>query len=235
VRLARAPVVAFVEDHAYTAPDWAERLIEAHEGPWVAVGYGFTNATPNSYLGRAGMIIDYGIWQHPAQRGPATHLPGNNVSYKRAALLAVGERLESMLTPDFVLQEWFRQQEQPMFIEARAVLAHVLFAHLGALLTVNYLYGRLLGAQRGANWSFARRLAYGVAVPTLGPWLMGWRLLRSMRRRPALWPAVLASLPVFALARVCLANGEGRGYLFGSGTVHQQLERWEYTTERRAK
>jgi hypothetical protein len=42
--------VAFIEDHGFPARDGAEKLIEAHVGPWAAVGYAFTNANPKSYL-----------------------------------------------------------------------------------------------------------------------------------------------------------------------------------------
>ena len=47
-RHARAPIVAFIEDHCYPARDWAAALIDAHQSPWVAVGYAFTNAKPQT-------------------------------------------------------------------------------------------------------------------------------------------------------------------------------------------
>jgi hypothetical protein len=36
--LARAPIVALAEDHAFPAPGWAEALIAAHRDPWAAIG-----------------------------------------------------------------------------------------------------------------------------------------------------------------------------------------------------
>ena len=76
VRRAKAPIVAFIEDHCIPAPEWAEGLIEAHKGPWATVGYAFANANPETYVSRACFIADYGLWAHPARHGPARHLPG---------------------------------------------------------------------------------------------------------------------------------------------------------------
>src|SRR5205085_8518830 len=57
-----APAVAFVEEHCFTDPGWAAALIGAHEGPWASVGYGFRNANPDTYVSRAAMLTDYGLW-----------------------------------------------------------------------------------------------------------------------------------------------------------------------------
>ena len=48
VRHASAPIVALAEDHAFPDPEWAERLIAAHDGPWAAVGPSVRNANPAS-------------------------------------------------------------------------------------------------------------------------------------------------------------------------------------------
>src|SRR5262245_17315651 len=38
IRHAKAPVVALAEDHCFPDPQWAERLIASHQGPWSAIG-----------------------------------------------------------------------------------------------------------------------------------------------------------------------------------------------------
>ena len=51
VRVASAPLVALTEDHSYPEPEWAERLIAAHEaGGWASVGpsIGFDHGSPVS-------------------------------------------------------------------------------------------------------------------------------------------------------------------------------------------
>src|SRR5687767_1950092 len=46
VREASAPLVAFAGNHSYPDAHWAARLIEAHQGPWAAVGPSEVNGNP---------------------------------------------------------------------------------------------------------------------------------------------------------------------------------------------
>ena len=234
VQHAQAPIVAFIEDHCFPEPGWAEALIEAHQGPWGAVGYGFTNANPETYMSRACMVNDYGYWLHPARRGQASILPGQNVSYKRDLLLAFGARLELLLTPDFNLQQALSKQNLPMFVESRALAAHENFIRLSALMQAHYAYARLLAARRAEvlSWSRIRRIFYGLAVLPGAPVIAIARLILGLRGRASLWPAVMAAFPIYVLTRLWAAIGESLGYLLGQGSVERKLHRWELEVER---
>lgn len=234
IQHARAPVVAFIEDHCFPARDWAAALIETHKSSWVAVGYAFTNANPQTYLGRGGMVNDYGLWLHPAQGGAAALLPGNNVSYKRDVLLSFGNELEKLLTPDFNLQEILRERGLPMCIEPKALAAHQNFTRLAPLMCANYAYARLLAGRRSQiqAWSWVRRVLYGLLTPVSAPTLGTLRLLLSLRGRRSLVPMVLAGLPVYTLTHLWSAVGEAVGYLFGEGTAEHELNRWEIEFQR---
>jgi hypothetical protein len=226
-RLARAPVVAYLEDHCYASPGWAEALIERHREPWAAVGYAFTNANPETWVSRRAMINDYGYWMHPAPSGPQRLLPGNNVSYKRELLLSFGDRLERVLTPDFSLQEIFRSRGLPMCTEPRALAAHENWPTLSSLLRAGYTYGRALGAGRARtqSWGRPRRLFYGCVSPLSAPLFGAVRLLRRLPGRP---PEVvrltLAGLPIYLLAHFAAGIGEGWGYLTGKGPGEEALD-----------
>jgi hypothetical protein len=234
VRCASAPVVAFIEDHCFPAEGWAAALIEAHRGPWAAVGYAFTNANPETYASRAGLFADYAPWAHPARHGPARLLPGNNVSYKREFLLTLGDRLETVIAPDFNLHEEIRGRGLPMFVESRALAAHENFTNVIGLLNANHYYCRLLAANRAESqaWGAAKRLAYGFGVPLGAPAIKFLRLLSSLRGRRALWPAFVASLPVLWLCYAWAAAGESAGYLFGAGRAEAGFNHWELEAER---
>ena len=123
-RMAEAPVLAFIEGHCIAEPEWAEALVGAHREPWAAVGYAFTNPYPESYLSRATLASKYGCWLHPTTSRVTRVLPCGNVAYKRADLLALGDELETLLTPDFVVHERFNEQGAGMYVESRAIVAH---------------------------------------------------------------------------------------------------------------
>jgi len=234
VRQAVAPVIAFLEDHAFPAPDWAEALIAAHQEPWVAVGYAFTNANPRTYVSRSGFFSDYGPWAAPIPTGPGRFLPGNNVSYKRALLLELEGSLDLVLAPDFLIHELCNQRGLPMGIAARAQVAHENFERLSGLLHANHHYCRLLAAHRVQTqaWGWRRRLVYGAGVPWGAPAIKLIRMAAGFRRRPALWPRFFAALPVILPAFFWSAIGESLGYLFGAGPAERNFRRWELEAER---
>jgi hypothetical protein len=78
VRAARAPVVAFVEDHSFPQPGWAEALITAYSGPWAAVGPAVGNANPGNAISWANLLIEYAPWLDAATPEAVEHLPGHN-------------------------------------------------------------------------------------------------------------------------------------------------------------
>src|SRR5262245_33240381 len=92
VREAGGEVVAFLLDHTYPRPEWAEALIGAYAAGWAAVGYGYRNANPGSPASDATYLAHYGPWLSVAP-GAVPMLPGNILSYRRRALLELGPEL----------------------------------------------------------------------------------------------------------------------------------------------
>lgn len=231
---ASSPIVAFIEDHCFPARDWAELVIEAHQGPWAAVGYAFTNANPESYVSRSSLLARYGRFVHPTRREPAHLVSGNNVSYKRKVLLDLEPALETLLTIDFNLQELLAKRGVPMFIEARALAAHENFTSVISECTTGHFYCRLLAARRAEtqSWSTVRRVVYGLGAPLGSPAIRLGRLLRGLGGRRVLWPVVVAGLPVIIVAYLADAIGESLGYLLGAGASEREVLRWELEMDR---
>ncbi len=112
VARARAPIVAFVEDHCFPTPGWAEALLRAHERAWAGVGPVVLNANPKRTLSWANLLIEYGPWLDPRERGTVSHIPGHNSSYKRALLMEYGDQLTPMLEAESVLH-WDSEPPRP--------------------------------------------------------------------------------------------------------------------------
>lgn len=230
-----APLIAFIEDHCFPEPEWAAALVDAFRGPWVAVGYAFTNANPATYTSRACLMTDYGLWAHPAPHGPNRLMPGNNIAYTRALLDSFGDRLPAMLDTDFSVHEVCVQRGLPMFVESRALAAHLNFEHLPSMLRANHDHCRIIAGRRIElhAWSLPRRLFYALAVPLGAPVLKFTRLVGSLRGRRALWPEVAVSLPVIVSTFIWSAVGEAKGYLFGPGETERTFRHWEIEAVRR--
>lgn len=231
---ASAPVVAFIEDHCLPEPGWAAAVIEAHEGPWAAVGYGFSNANPETYVSRAAMLTDYGMWHLPAKRGPSRLLPGNNVSYKRELFVAVGKRTPAALSTDFVAQAALVAQGLPMFVEPAARAAHENFTTVRETGITNYAWCRLMAGRRAEaeEWGVLRRVLWSAVTPATAPAFRIGRLVRSLRGRRELWGPFAVALPVVVVVSAWAAIGESLGYLVGVGDTERSLTRWELDIER---
>jgi hypothetical protein len=229
-----APVIAFIEEHCFADPGWAAALIEAHQQPWASVGYAFRNANPESYVSRAAMVTDYGLWLDPVPRGRVSWLPGNNVSYKRDAFLSLGDRLEDALATDFVAHEAFRERDLAMFVEPSAVASHVNFTTVRETAYTNYVWCRAMAARRAraSGWSALRRIAQAVVTPAIAPVFRWARLASRLGGRPTLWAQFLAATPVLLVVSLCAGAGEAAGYFFGAGNAEAELKRWELDVER---
>lgn len=232
-----APAIAFVEEHCVVDPAWAAALLEAHQGPWASVGYAFRNANPESYVSRAAMLTDYGLWLEPAPRGRTSLLASNNVSYKREALLGLGDRLDEAIGSDFVAQEALSERGLPMFLESRAVVSHENFTTVRETGLANYAWCRTMAGRRAAaaGWSLPRRIAQAAVTPISAPAFRTLRLARTLGRRRPLWQPFLLGLPVFLVVSVWAGIGEAVGYLLGTGSADTAIKRWELDVERDAR
>jgi hypothetical protein len=225
-------VVAFVEDHVYADPGWAAALLEAYERhpDAVAVGYAFANARDG---GRpdATLFAEYGRWVVPASAGSWRALPGNNVSYRREALLDLVGPGGEALAVDFTLHAGLLRRGS--FRVARgAVVRHEGFPRLADTMRANHEYGRVLAAARVRHdaWSPARRALFAAGTPVV-PLLNAARLARTLPGR-GLWRGALRSAPACLAIWTAAASGELVGYVTVSGAGGERLMRWEVDVDR---
>jgi GT2 family glycosyltransferase len=227
IRQASAPVVAFVEEHSYPDPGWAEALIEAHRQPRAAVGPVVRNANPGSLVSWADFLIAYGPWMDPSPTGAVDFLPGHNSSYKRAILLNYGTELEAMLESESVLHWDLQAKGYQLYLEPAAKISHLNFGLLSSWIPAQFYNGRLFAATRAQRWSPLRRLLYTGGVPLI-PVVRFRRILQQLCRsdqRRNLPPRVL---PTVILGLVVSAVGEMMGYALGAGDAKQRLSNFEF-------
>ncbi len=234
VAAASASVVAFLEDHCIPSGRWAEALIEAHQGPWAAVGYAFTNANPHSYVSRASFVVDYGAWAHPRTSGEASFLQNNNISYKRELLTSLGLPLDELLETDWNVQQALEERGHALYLEGRAVAAHHNFTSVREMLDENFAHCRAVAAGRRdrEQWRALRSVAQALATPLVAPPIRLARLVRGVANQPRRRREVARALPLIALAYPYAAIGEATGYAFGLGAADRALRRSLLDTRR---
>lgn len=234
VKKATGEIVAFIEDHSFAKPDWAEQLAIAFEGPWAAVGYSVINANPETYASRSGLASDYILWMSPVHGGKTEFLPGNNVAYRREILVKFGDRLENDLGIDFNIHEELGKQGYELAMSSKALIAHQNYNRISGLIRANYHYSKMLAANRisSHNWGIFKQAVYIVGTPIGSPFIRLFRIIKSLRgRQPLVWPFIFA-LPVIFITFCFSAVGESLGYIFGAGRSVEDFNKWELMTQR---
>ena len=233
VRRAAAPIVALAEDHCFPDPDWAERLIESHRGPWAAVGPGVRNANPGTHVSWADFFIGYGPWLVPAEPKEVDFLPGHNSSYKRDILLGYGDQLEAMLEAETLLHWDLRSKGYRLFHETAARVAHTNFSRWRSWLPLQVFNGRHFAALRARQMSLLRRLIYVCGSPLI-PAVRLVRIIKNVlqHRSAKLLRHLIFCLPALAIGLVLDSFGQLLGYAFGPGRVVAHIKEYEFHRSR---
>ena len=215
VRVARGPIVAMVENHAFPLRGWAEALVKAHRGPWVGICPQVEIFNPGTVYSRAERLIDYGNWVGHDTSVEIERLPWHNASYKRRALMQYDSELESLLEPEEELQRRLRSRGHRFYVEARAKVLHVSDSVARSAYKASFRRGRGFAAARSRDWSLGRKVAYVVCSPVF-PFRRLLQLRDNCRRFRKRHP-ILPLIPAVLGLLVTTAVGECAGYLFGEG------------------
>jgi hypothetical protein len=220
VRQARAPIVAFLDEHSFAMAGWAEALIEAHKGPWAGVGGEIYNLS--SAVGAADSIylMGHGRWTPPARRGEVDLLPSHDTCYKRKILLEYEPNLALLLMAEPVLMWKLRQDGHRLFLEPDVKSLHGYTVNPLTLVAF-YAWNRCFGAARSSvfQWSRLKRLAFVMLSPFI-PWSRSLSLFKLLWKRSPqrLW-VFLTGLPFILLAQYSAVIGEAVGMIAGIGNA----------------
>ena len=229
VEAARAPVIAFLEEHTRVRPGWAEALLAAHEGPWVAVGPQMANANPE--FGKSALIglLNYGAYAAGGRRAECRGVPGHNSSYKTEALRRLAPGLADALANDLVLQERLRAAGGRFFFEPAAVVEHRNERGLASIGRGIFLWYRCYGPLRArqAEWSAARRLLYVLAAPVIPFYFVAHTIPRLARARTEGWTLLVRHLPFVLGMQLCGALGQAVGLVQGPGDAPARFTLYE--------
>ncbi|WP_420455808.1 hypothetical protein [Rubrivirga sp.] len=229
VREATAPIVAFVEDHSFPRPGWAEAFLDAHAGgDWAAVGPRVHNANADAPLSVANFVLTYASTSGPQEAGPRSLLAFHNSAYRRDLLLAYGDRLGPLLEWEGDLQDDLMAQGRQLYLEPRAETDHLNVSGMRSTIRLHLLRGRMMGGDRATRerWPVWKRALYVAGAP-LFP-LMQWRHVAPEIRRWGLGTAERVRLaPWLALVLGAAAVGEAAGYLLGPGRARDRWQSFE--------
>jgi hypothetical protein len=210
LRAARAPIVAFIEDHEIPAANWVSAVLQAHRAPDAGIGGAIDNQIDRP-LNWAVYFCDFARYQSPPVQA-TEFISDANSSYKRAAL----DRIKSTWWDTFHettvngallgLGETLRLVPEARVYQARENLT------LRAALLERYVWGRSFAGTRACGMAPFNRALRVLLSPAL-PFLLTYRILRDGLRNGSF--SRLSAAPLILLLQTFWAAGEFAGYITG--------------------
>lgn len=225
IRRATASIIALAEDHCFPDSQWAERLIAAHQGPWVAVGPGVRNANPNTAVSWADLFIGYGPWLTPSPSREAEFLPGHNTSYKREILMGYADQLDRMMEAETVLHWDLREKGHRLYMQSTASVAHTNFSLWTSWIPAQFYNGRLFAGARARQKPPSWRIVFVLGSPLI-PGVRLWRIWAGLPSRE-LKIRFLGCLHALIIGLAIDGVGQMVGYALGMGNALDKVAKYE--------
>ena len=206
---ARGDVVLLTISPMLPAPDWvATALRLSSEAD--AVGGAIDPAPGLRLRDWAEYLCRYARDMQPFEAHDSLDLPGDNAAYRLAALEPVRESYRDGFWEPVVHRE-LHAQGRRLRHDPQLVVRQGRSAGIAAFTRQRLRHGRRYGNQRGAHFGPARNIA-GVLVAPLVPFLMTFRVLRTVLRKGRHRPQALAALPLVFYFNLMWAAAEARGH-----------------------
>ena len=208
---ARGSILAVIEDHGTVAPAWCRHMIEAHGGPWAAVGGAIENGVPR-LLNWAVYFCDFLRYQNPVPEGESDFASDANVSYKREALEAIRPVWQASFQETIVHRALQARGGRMRLASGMVLLQQREALRLGAALKERFIWGRSYAAARAGLAGGRQRLFWLALSPALPAVLLARMSAMAAAKRRTLG-AFLRALPLTAALTVSWSLGEFTGYL----------------------
>jgi glycosyltransferase involved in cell wall biosynthesis len=218
---ARGKVVAILEDHGRVSPEWAASILQAHKGPWAAVGGAVENGR-QGIINWAVFFCEYTPYMKPVPEGEASDLPGNNIAYKRPHLLRHAHVL-AMGKWESWINDRLRADGVQLASTNSVVVHHIKSFRLGYFVVQRFHFARSYAGMRRVDQTPLQRLIYSVGSLALPALLMA-RVTRTVARKRRNVGAFVLASPFVALFLTVGAFGEMIGYLIGPGASLEKVE-----------
>jgi hypothetical protein len=225
-RAARGEIVAITEDHCYVAPDWIERILEAHRRHPQAAAVGGTvlNNTDDKLVDWAAFFLTQGPFMPPLTNGTTQRISGPaNVSYKRHILERLqGDDEQGVI--DFLELPAALQGEE-LVADDSIKVRHNQSQGLRGTSLAEFDNGRTIAGYRRrqmgrGDWM---RIALSPVLPTYRA-VRQMRIVRGKQMQPGMTTTRIAqTLPAHLWFQYCAMAGELLGYATGPGDSPKRL------------
>ena len=215
-RLARAPIVVYIEEHVEALPGWLAAVERAlSSGEYAGAGAEVHVLNPGVGISDLIAAMNYVRWQPPARRREhADVIVGHNAAYRRDDLLAFGDEIDRLLGSEVVLQRALVARGRPLLVDPAIRISHRNETRVRSICRGYYLWNVTFGDtwSTAESWSAPRRAAQVVGVP----WWVARRVSQMLREaQPETRRTLLRRLPAVLASQTAGAIGIAVGCTLG--------------------
>jgi hypothetical protein len=212
--IARAPIIASLEDAAIVSSHWVDAILQAHAMRAEEVIGGPVDVAAGDTFAWAAFLLDFGRYLPPVDAGATRRLSDVNVSYRRQALMSTRHVWEDAYNEYLVHGALAAHGYRMWMAPACGVSLRRPLRNVSAVLRERYHWGRIFGAAYRTStpwWRVAAHLAVAPAVPMV----MSARVARIAGRHPEHRTMIPRALPQVFSCALAWAAGEVVGQVTG--------------------
>ncbi|MGH2406309.1 MAG: glycosyltransferase [bacterium] len=213
IRESRGDIVALTTAHCVPQRDWLRRIRESHQDTAVAVGGAIENDPHAGMVDWAVYFCRYSRYMLPFPSGFVSEIPGDNASYKRAAI----ERFPQSWTGGFwepAVHAELRRAGFPLLLSPSIVVhqrrSYAFWGFMRQRFQHGTQYGRWLSTHLGPGGRVLR-----IMLTPAVPLVLLFRIAGEVRRKGRHGDKLLMSLPILVAFLLSWAAGELVGYVRG--------------------
>ncbi len=221
----RGGIIALLVDSCIPRREWVRQILRTHQADCAVIGGAIDLAPRLGTVDSAIYFCRYSRYMPPFAATFLDDLPGNNCSYKRAALMGVQDEWADGFWETFVHRKMCARGDRLLCVPE--ILVHCVGSASGlSFLRVRFNHGRRFAARRAKDMSRKQRTLRALVFPLI-PFVMLMRIAARVWEKRRYHARFLACVPLLLIFLTAWSAGEFLGYLVGYSTQNLRGDKRE--------
>jgi hypothetical protein len=221
----RGRIIALLVDSCIPGRDWVRQMLQAHQSDCAVIG-GAIDLAPTLGTGDSAIYFcRYSRYMPPFATCFVDDLPGNNCSYKRAALAGLEDELADGFWETFVHRKMRARGDRLLCLPE--ILVHYVGSASGAsFVRVRFKHGCRFATRRARALTRRQRALRALVFP-LVPFVMLFRIAVCVWEKPRYRARFLSCVPLLMIFLTAWSAGECVGYILGPSLQSPRTKKTE--------
>jgi glycosyltransferase involved in cell wall biosynthesis len=214
LQVAKGDIISSLDADCTADEKWVQNIIEAHEGPDLAIGGAIANAQPSGLVGWAAYFSEFSQWLPGSPGCRMEDIAGASMSYKKWIFGKLGLYIGGTQCSDTQFHWRLKAAGYSLRFEPSILVFHRSIDKMRKFLSHEFEHGRSFAHVRSRYWKFSllRRRIYVLLFPLIFAKIYLKVMGHNLRNRIYL-RYFLKSMPLIIMGIFAWSLGECAGYL----------------------